>query len=245
MKYDNPAGRLHALLKEALSQKSNGTVKRVWAKVFEIDEDNRPLLLMRVSQVMNLFFETNELLNKLEEVDHELLLKRIPNIGAGLSLMNFENSWNSVAQHFDEHTMELLELCAFEISRAGYKASIPRDELQQLQHQIAELIEQIVQSEDIDNEFRVFLLKYLRMLENAIIDYRVSGVDGIVVSLERAVGALALRPDPISDIKTDAGAKFWSVLGKASTLCSLAVNTAKLLGYAIRPLGDILPLLGS
>src|SRR4051812_48120408 len=129
MKYDNPAGRLHAILQKGKSMPDHMVTREAWAQLLNVKADDTPLLLRKVADVMNLYSQTRQLVTELKHSDVELLTKDFAEIDAALSLVNFDATWNQFKSRLSPLVMRSLEWCSFELSRAGLDDGIPIAEL--------------------------------------------------------------------------------------------------------------------
>jgi hypothetical protein len=241
-KYDNPPGRLHAILTDAKKMQDGDTCQAVWQRVLLVEPGaGSAILVGKLMGVFDLYVRSRELVASIDH-DAEVLGECFPNIEkALLASMNLSNQWGSAKGPLNDGTLYALRTCSYMLAQRGYQAKLPKEDLDTIREQIQRLVTKIMKAEQLDVDFREFLLKHLRMLENAIIDYRLRGVEGIVESLERALGEMALRPDVRANMQaTEAGESLWTILSRVSSVVSIVSNTLKIGGYCVAAL----PMIG-
>lgn len=221
---DNPAGRLHAILREYReSAQDQVTIRQTWAGVLGVEQDRVPVALTEVAGI-------------------------IPAIEAAVSRSG-EESQQEVFDHYvyqwayaittpDHPTgqtpspgKELVDpgalaalggLSSFLCFTAS-EGHLPNPEqLQSLRERLLETIDEATVAEDIPPELRRELLDRLHEILWAIDHLRVGGPSAASAAAERLVGAVAIREDghrlPIVRRALQAAAAAWTLFKTGSTL---------------------------
>ena len=102
---NNPAGRLHDLLRLAKQQGSKLPVRTVWAKVFDIEPADTGILLQMLADLITLVSETKISIERLDDVDHEIYLKPFAKIEKFFSQVNLDAAWEPWLKQLDEPTL--------------------------------------------------------------------------------------------------------------------------------------------
>lgn len=222
------AGRLYLLLNKAREQDRNESIRNAWANVFDIDASDTRLLLKMISDTIGLYGRMRDELDQIvDTADPEHLTSRFEFIDRAFSELNLQKPFEQVYRHLDSTTVYSLRTCASELVRAGRSFDLSTEDLDGLRKKIRKLIDEIVAS-SLDDSFKEFLLLYLRLIENAILEYRIKGVDGVAAAVERALGGLLCHPEVHEQInETDEGKSWWSVVVEVGKVVSAAATVQK------------------
>lgn len=203
----DPAGRLCDLLQEARKKNENSKVRTVWSTVFKVDESDTGAILRMLSDMIQVSYKTQDRIRDLENIDHDLFLKPFKNIEKLFSQINLEGPWQTGRRLLDEPTIYGLQFCSDRLSREATVSTINHEEIQRIQKVLSELTESVL-SLDFEPKLKALLIKNLEGLRQAIIAYRIRGIEGIEAELEASFGSLALKRDMVkSEVEEDPAKK--------------------------------------
>lgn len=203
----DPAGRLCDLLQEARKKNDNAKVRAVWAAVFKVDDSDTGAILRMLSDMIQVSYKTQDRIRGLENINHDLFLKPFDNIEKLFSQINLEGSWQAGRRLLDEPTIYGLQFCSDRLSRETSVSTVNHSEIEQIQKVLSELTETVL-SLDFEPELKSLLIRNLEGLRQAIIAYRIRGIEGIEAELEASFGSLALKHDKVkSAAETDPAKK--------------------------------------
>ncbi len=123
----------------------------------------------------------------------------------------------------------ILEFCIDAVDKVYKEKIVDENELKTILSEIQTLYEQIVESE-IDTKLKRILLDLLKIMENAIHEYRIRGVERLRESLEQIVGIYILNKETIENSKAEEVGKVKRILNKFGSMYSFAADTVQLLG---------------
>jgi Na+/phosphate symporter len=224
---NNPAGRLCDLLNAAKKHTPTTNIRTVWASVFGIDEKDTATLLKSVADLIDLVNETKASLSRLTDVDTALYLQPFANIERGLAVMNFDNHWNDIGQHITETVLAQLAFGADKLARVSGFTEIDQSELDELREAVEKLLNDVLAAELPENLTQL-LVRNLEAIRQALLGYRLRGVQGLEQEIERSVGSMVLHQDQIK--KTKAGTKeqtTWETYFTVITRLNAMVTAAK------------------
>lgn len=195
MATNNPAGRLHALLTKARvppRDNDNAKARDRWAEVLEVDAQDLPTLLARLSAVIALLSQVRAAIGSVPDIDQDRFLRYLPQIERAFSRLNLNNGWKSFASPIDKTAMYSLHLCDERLSALKPEISLPEDKLERLHQQVRDMFDDI--SANVSNpRLRSFLLEHLGAMDQALRKYRISGTPPLERAVEAAVGGYVIR----------------------------------------------------
>lgn len=242
---NNPAGRLHDVLSAAQNHNKDLATKAVWADVFGIPADDTGLLLQMIADVIDLMRQTKAAIERLDDVDHELYLQPLRNIELLFSHINFEAAWHASKDRLDPTTMYGLRVAADKLSRVTGYSHVDNSELDALRRDLDVLLEEALRV-DMPTELKMLFIRNLESLRQALLAYRVRGIDGLQHEIERTFGSLMLHKKQVIDAVEKGGAqgsmltRFFELADRLNKLVSLAKNSKDLAAPAVPALLDLL-----
>lgn len=237
----NPARRLYEIILESekvykeFKQQSQPSVSIwiVWAKVFDIEINNsrekQIETISRINQSRKLVDEVEYLLLKNEDIDHEKYLRPFPKL-RDLFVKPFDvmSSFNSFFK-INGSDITILEFCIDAVSKVYKEKVIDENELKEVLIEIQNLYEQIIDS-DIEKTLKRILLDMLKIMENAIHEYRIRGIERFHEAIEQLIGIYVVNEEKINQSKDVQVKKVRTILSKFGSLYSFAADTVQLLG---------------
>lgn len=193
-----PAGRLIDILSEAKKKPANIKVRKVWADVFDIEENDTGTILRMLADLIQLTFKTKSQIKNVDNIDHDLYLKPFIKIEVMLSQINLDAPWQSWQQQIDEPTIYGLQFCSDRLNREANFTSLKSSEIDQIKKTLEELTDRVSNSK-LETPLKLLLVRNLESLRQALIAYKIKGIDGIETELELNLGSLILNKDKIKD----------------------------------------------
>ncbi len=221
-KNNNPAGRLHSLLLEGKKQSTNVQASVVWAKLLNVPEDDKSLLLRRVGHVLTLPSNIKEAMSHIEDLNHEVYLKWLPRVETSFSVLNFQIQWKQFIDRFDAEIMYGIEICADRLSREQPEKTADSEKLDKLLDKVNELLEEL-ESSEMDNNLWFYIYDNLQRVKEAIEEYSICGIKPLEAAFERAVGNTVLTPNIYKECQnTDIGKSFWEFMSRLAIVITIA-----------------------
>ena len=238
---DNPAGRLYYILFEAKGQNNQLQVKKVWANLFGIEDDNSIEIFEIISLLNKLLAEVKRSIADIEGINKELFLVNFDKISRVLTLTNLEINWANIVHNLDDATLLNLAFCSEALSSIKAESLIENTELQELQ-ELVESLSHAVISTSINKDLKNFILSQLEFIRKAILSYRIQGVDGLKKALEHNIGALVINKDISTKPQNkDILEKYSKILEKLEKVINLASKTKQLIFPVFEKILHLLP----
>lgn len=109
--------------------------------------------------------------------------------------INLEAAWKNVVQHVKQEVLTELFHCSRELSKHELEPAAPLDEVKTIHQRVHDLFNE-VENADIGTELRTYLLKYLALLDEALREFRITGMEGVRQAAYAAAGAWIIeQPD--------------------------------------------------
>src|SRR5260370_3116301 len=196
-KQTNAAARVHKFLKAA--QNLNGaTTHQQLAKAFELDQKATNIALLRtLVQATEALDEVEILVKQIPKVDHQLFLKGLDQLKAGLAAGAANTDFNQwKARYLRPEQIQPLEYCDELLSRHYPEDEIALDDLQRILKHVNEVYESVMAS-GLNAELKAAILELLEKIRQAVHDYRMKGVYVLKDALASATGELVLHRDEV------------------------------------------------
>lgn len=196
MSLNNPAGRLHAFLRNASGVKDpKRPAIEVWSQLLEVNvNDDLHRLFSRMADVMALPPAVSAAMHKVPGINPSLYLAWVGPVSQGLKQFNFSDQFSTFVTHIDANTMNFIAICDGHLTPL-FEAEIPQESLSQIRAAVDNLFSKLRQASEIDADLREFITRHVDIIRCAIDDYALKGVDAIREGAERTVGMAMLRPD--------------------------------------------------
>ncbi|OZB56473.1 MAG: hypothetical protein B7X35_05490 [Halothiobacillus sp. 14-56-357] len=236
---NNPAGRLHKILTDALRKNEREQTRKVWASVFGIDENNETEIIRSLLSLQELVQEVHALIENNPQSNSGLLLKSFPNLRRAVSAQNLMNPWSSFRVGLDPETITRLEFCAEFLSGKYSEVSIPREEVEELKKLLSAMVE-FAEKSTMPNELKAFVLNQLEELRRGVFDFNIKGACGLRTAMETVIGTTITQTAKYQEIKEtypDVLARMGQLLDRIDGAMSKALKIKKTLGNAAKLLG--------
>lgn len=235
---ENPAYKLHSLLKEAYEKSqtrfgSAANYKNVWCDVFGIELDDTSALLTSLNSMINLWASTKEYIQNNEMLNDETNIKFLDKIEKAISNMNFEGNMSHFETNMDNETLTALWYMAKNISLV-YKFNnqiIDEDEIETLIAEIDSLTENIIDS-SLPEEVRLLLLKNLNLIRESLFTYKISGRDGMLEAFDQTIGSV-FRNHKILPTEDENVKGLFNIIDKLNSLLSTGLSFKELMAPII------------
>lgn len=241
---NNPAGRLHDLLRAAQKQPPKEKARNAWAKVFGVEPSDTGMLLEMLANLIGLVSDTKTSIERLDDVDHALYLKPFKKLETFLSQVNLDAQWEQWQKQLDEPTLYGLQFAADRLSRNTGSTSISEKDIESLQAELEQFVTSVLES-DLPQGMKALFLRNLESLRHALLVYRIRGIDGLENELERAVGSLMLNQQHIPPAGDETPPrKFWErffvVIDRINKAVTLSRGANELAGPTIQVIGQFI-----
>lgn len=239
--YSNSAYRILNFIRAARSVGGNTPTTTVWASVFGLDINVAKSDPHFVLQKLSLLRSELELLTSAMESTHfseNLYKPYINNVSRTVSVTNIGASWASYSSNLGADTILAINYCAEILPK---ETECDFESLTEILNSIDKLREQ-VKSSDIHQTTKNFVLSQISIIEKAIKNYPISGVESIKKAFSEGFADICSNADNIieedAEVRSKVG-EFWVQLRKvggavveadkiASAVVKLTENANKL-----------------
>ncbi|MGE7429068.1 hypothetical protein ACQKLM_13270 [Bacillus thuringiensis] len=237
---ENPASKLHTLLSELyeacmtidIFSDPYPSYKKIWAKVFGIDPNNKTDLLSSITSTFQLFSETKEVMLNHELLNNERNLIFLSNIESALSSMNFDDDMRHFKEHMNQETLTALSFISDHMNFI-YKYQeneISVEEINDLINDVDTLVQNITSS-SLPQDVKTILFKDLDAIRHSLITYKISGTEGMKDALGKTIGSMFVNNEIITPVAQDENVKgVFNIIDKMNTVLSTGVAIKDLLG---------------
>ena len=242
---NNPAARLHTLVRRLRSTTPNGPPARVWAQALDIpiNQEMTGLLFIQVVQGILAFLElVNETESGLHELEFdEFYFEVFPPLRqvAQRSLSSLHANRSNLTRPITEGTLTLLQVIAAEWGKRKPDPEIDEQALKEIHAEAHSLFEAIKRA-DINCDLKRFILSLTFAIIHAIQQYRISGSESLTRALALIIGQATLNVEMVNKARTDEStkslwARFYKVAVRFFEVVKFASDTRKTI-EAISPL---------
>lgn len=228
MHTDNPAGRLLYILKEGkkLSQQSTG--KNAWANLLDVDEKNLSLLMSRLGKVMELPDQIIQQVKEHYPNQGETHKHWSAKVNTAFTTQNLNGSWTEFTKHIDSHTIDYLSMSVDLLDMKTNTKIISDEQLSKTHESINNILFEILES-DINEDFKKYIVHYLRKILTSIEEYKISGAVPIIESIESTLGHAFIDQNYRSSLQeSELGQKIVTILSTAAAVMTVAVGLPQL-----------------
>ena len=243
----NPFKRLHDNLSVVIDYARNnglstGTLAQVaWIRAYSLDELG---FLQKLHELMFIVDSCEQVIGQEQAINQGLYLKQITEVKRALSLLSMNSgSWGDFLAILNDNFMVSLLLMSENISFHGGEEVIPGEELASLQSDIEDLVNKVVDS-DIDADIKSVLLEGLEAVRQAILNYRVSGAEGIRNAVDRNIGSYARHKEEFDRASENEGKEVIYDYKRFINEVNAIISTVLKFRQLTEPAAQVLPMLG-
>jgi len=241
---NNPAGRLYEILLMAMKigerAAKHKTAKSVLAEVLDINTHDSIEFFDGVNKLFTLIKDTELAINKLYNVNIELYQSPIKEIKEAFRDFNLGGEWSKIADKIDRGTLEKLKFCADALSRQQGEIPLNVEEMNELHNEVRALLERVLDAE-LNDDIRSFIFDKLQDIEQAIINYKFKGSEGLQRIVEATFGATLMNEDIRKEGENPLVASFFTTITRIASMLSIYTNTKQLGADVGRVLQKLLP----
>jgi hypothetical protein len=173
MDYDNPAGRLLAILEEGKKKDVNQNCRQVWCELLSAGNDHAVLM----SRLGHLFELPAQIIQEIEDnfpAHRKNSAHWQSQVNHAFYVQALNGNWGSFIAHIDDHTISYLGLTAELLQTKANTKFIADDQILEVRNKIEALYEEVLAG-DIPSEVKIYLTRYLRKILCSIDEYFLTG----------------------------------------------------------------------
>lgn len=228
-KSDNAAWRLHEILSKLRANAGGISVQAVFAKVFQIDENDLPAMYRTLLTLQASVDETEVRIKRTQDINHALYLRSMPTIRKALAISSWGNAWAPCLQHLTETSVADIAFCADLLSKTYHEIPIKEEELKAIKEELNNLFERVSRS-SINKILKQVILDLLEQIRRSVADYQIRGASVLHDSIALSLGELLLNYQDVQNEKENEDLKaVWAFLVRLEFIVSKAMEYKPLL----------------
>ena len=169
-----------------------------------------------------------EAMSYIDDMDHSIYLRWLPEVEASFSILNFDMQWKNFIDRFNGEIMFGIEVCSDRLSRERPEKTANEDLLADLSKKVNELLSEI-DSADLSGNVWLYIHDHLVRVKEAIEEYRIRGIEPLESAFQQAVGGVVLSPEIYKETqRSQKGKRFWEIMGRLAIVVSLTVGSVQI-----------------
>jgi hypothetical protein len=189
----NPAGKLVLVLERIRATKPQDNLSySAWCQIFETPNEPVFFTTRKLENLIGLISTVYEQMNRADYPKdfYDASIMDLHKIISS-SAKNLSNGWSEIQPKVSDDKLGVLKACAAILDRNPIEKSYTPEQLNDLEEKTKELI-QFVEKTSLPNEVKERFMNLLHQIIDAIVEYRVFGVDFLVDRYTQGVGELAV-----------------------------------------------------
>lgn len=149
-------------------------------------------------------------------------------VNAAFSQQNLNGQWSEFIKHIDSHTIDYLNMSVDLLDVKEDTKVLSNNQLSDMHDKINNILNEIIEL-DLDENFKKYIVRYLRKILISIEEYKISGATPILESIECMLGHAFVDENYKKALaETDIGSKLFTVLGAVASAITIAVGLPQL-----------------
>ncbi|MEI7775965.1 MAG: hypothetical protein WCK17_14445 [Verrucomicrobiota bacterium] len=185
VKYQNPAGRLLAVLRRAEAIPPDIDARAAWGKAIRVDPSDVAAIYKQTAGLHEDYLAVKAYCETYRDHTH-FWFEHLAKVGTAICPVNFATTFNEHKIRILPEVLFLLESIAAEMAE---EAPIPEDELADLRASL-ETVRNSIAAAGLRGNIRRWLLELLRMMRDSVDRYENHGARGLRNTLFQLVGQL-------------------------------------------------------
>lgn len=201
----NSASRLVSLLRNIPAHPDNTQSLEVWARLFEITEENPNRKSIAVTDRLSVMYRELEIVrDEMEKANfsEDLYLATLTRLEHAFSAMLLPASWNSVRQYLTPDTFTALAFCGEILPNE--ESQIDPDEITEIKALLEDL-ETFLNDSDLPPRLQALVSNHIRLMREAFAEYPISGAKalkkvshaahGEIIEIKKTIDANCNNPE--------------------------------------------------
>lgn len=191
----NSAYRVYSILEVAARQNINVSALEAWASTFSVPGTSSPRRNVFIAQLLGLLHDQIEDAHRkmvTSPYSPSLYQSAFSSIGQVIKIEGLSQYWRDFAPYLNSTTMQALVFCSEVLPNE--EALIDEQGLAYLAKELQDLKIRLGKS-DLPDDVKAFILLQVQIIENALLEYIISGRKVFTEALVRAAAEAAEDPD--------------------------------------------------
>ncbi|WP_236238446.1 hypothetical protein [Pseudomonas faucium] len=233
---NNPVGRLHDILREAFAHKETAITQTVWEAVLDAPPGDIGALLRLIADVIHLQEQAKQALKEGVEGDPSIYLAPFHKLDLVFAKIDLSTRWSNSRQHLDEVTLGALAFGNHVLEAKSGKCKLNSEQAIEFIERLDQLLRDCLNS-NLPEPLQKLFQKNLESLRQALISYKISGIQGLEDEIDRLIGAMSRHSAEIRDQVDETSKGFmksvFEIIAGINESIQLAETAVKLSGPAV------------
>jgi uncharacterized protein YlzI (FlbEa/FlbD family) len=226
LNYDNPAGRLLAILKKGKTIHGHKVCKDVWFELLQASDDAE--MLSRLGLLMELSKDAAIKVKEDFPSESESVAHWKSQLNSAFISQNLQSNWQSFIGNIDVHTINYLSNHSTMLSLISNTKSVVDDDVEKIRDKLLEIYEEILLS-NIEQEIRIYLIRHIRKILTGIDEYFLTGALPILEAVETTIGHAYLHKNYASFLRDEKlGKKVLDMLNATASVVTVAAGLTQI-----------------
>ncbi|WP_201551777.1 hypothetical protein [Psychrobacter fjordensis] len=237
MELNNPIERLIVFLKNAKKISINTSSVKAWDELLDTEGDI-PLRMERIAKFHRLIEEVCLELSNLENYE-DVTQPIIKNLKILHEVNNLNSTWGSIVNVIKDTTITGLEIFVKFVGDR-YTSDYDLEKLFSIKKELSAILEQTLESQEIEPELKKFLIRSLRNIITSIEEYHIAGILPVSDALNTSLGRL-LTDEQYRELlnQNTLGKKISLIFAELANITTVLTSTAPLVGVSFKLLTNI------
>lgn len=238
----DPAARLIAILETAVTDQPNQSHKKLWARVFKVQDTNLIAIHRGLDCLRDLVDDVEREIEQIPDIKHEQYVKVLPPLRQIISKSNLDQACAP-----DIAVLQMiingLEFASERLQHSAPEPLLPQSDLDALRQQAKELLKTLEKSETVPRKLKLILFDLIKAIQRSIDEYRFRGIRGVRRELFIVASQIQEHLPEFEAAKNAEEVKgFFKLLKKIDSVTAAALHIKELLSSAA-PLLPMIPAL--
>lgn len=220
---NNPAGRLydiHRAMTSVGKERHNKPAYEVFREILCPSENRADIVVARIVRVLELPDVIKRKIENIPDIAHGRYFSWMPKLMNVFKSRNFDQGFEIFLGGFDSNTPSLLGFCDEVLSDHAPELVVAQETIDQMRAQLA-TFDKEVRLAELDERLREYILHYVDLIDRALIDYRIVGIEALKNGLEQIGGVLSTHKSSADQVMvTEFSSKFVAAFLGLAVVCS-------------------------
>lgn len=219
---NNPAGRLHEILRAMLNHKKDAqqTAYEAFRTILCPTDHRADVVVPRIVRVLELPTIVKRKIEAIQDINQGQYISWIPPVEKHFSTRNFDQKFEYFVAKVDTNILSLVAFCDQLLSSHAPEPTVAQATIDRMRADL-EVFAREVRDAELDEHLREYLLHYIDLIDRALIDYRIMGFEAIKDGIVQAGGMLATQKASADRVMgTQFNSKFVAAFLGLAVVCS-------------------------
>jgi len=186
---DNPANRLLLILQQCKTFPPNENCRSAWQQILKTTDE--AVLLSRMAKTINLSGEVVDVVKEAFPRHLPPVQKLHNQLCTGFAQQNLNGQWSAFATQITDDSVVAIGFAASLLDEREKFKTVDGQNLTAQRDKLVELRKEVVESNELPEEVRLTITRYLGRLIDSLDEYFITGIFPVLDAANTAIGNLA------------------------------------------------------